>query len=204
MKSPEKMSASEYLKKPYARVLVPETDGSYRAEIMEFPGCIALGDTQAEALESLERVAESWIEATIEIGQKIPEPNEYQEYSGRLVVRLPKSAHRKAARLAALDGVSLNTFIVAAISTQMGEKSAQPVAVSRESTFSHHIISTAALLQSFTKPMSIARGKVKWVESDVSAHKGKSVDISTIWAGQDAPTIGDEQRQLVGATHAGN
>lgn len=177
MKNTEKMSASEHLKKPYARVLVPETDGSYRAEIMEFPGCITLGDTQAEALESLERVAESWIEATIEIGQKIPEPNECQEYSGRLVVRLPKSAHRNAARLAAMDGVSLNTFIVAAISAQIGGKSAQPVTVFQNmACVPHHIVSMAA----FTKQTSTAIGPGKWEELDTLAIKDKPLQLAGV------------------------
>lgn len=190
MKNPEKMSASEYLKKPYARVLVPETDGSYRAEIMEFPGCIALGDTQAEALESLERVAESWIEATIEIGQKILEPNECQEYSGRLVVRLPKSAHRQAARLAAVDGVSLNTFIVAAISSQIGGKSAQPVTVFRKSEYiSHYFVSWAA----FTKQPFTTIGSREGEELGISAFK---------WIVQDTIAIEDKQVQLAGAKYA--
>ena len=66
----------EYLKRPYGRVVVPEPDGTFRAEIMEFPGCIATGDTAAEALASLENVAESWLEATIARGQHVPEPIE--------------------------------------------------------------------------------------------------------------------------------
>lgn len=181
MKNHEKMSASEHLKKPYARVLVPETDGSYRAEIMEFPGCIALGDTQAEALESLERVAESWIEATIEIGQKIPEPNECQEYSGRLVVRLPKSAHRQAARLAAVDGVSLNTFIVAAISSQIGGKSAQLVPVFRKSEYvSHQFIFWADLRPAFTERASTTIGQTKWVEQSTLAKKNEPLQFGGV------------------------
>lgn len=163
MKNHEKMSASEHLKKPYARVLVPETDGSYRAEIMEFPGCIALGDTQAEALESLERVAESWIEATIEIGQKIPEPNECQEYSGRLVVRLPKSAHRQAARLAAMDGVSLNTFIVAAISTQIGGKSSSHMMVPSSNAISVLALSVHSWPSVGKERMPAVSGSTNWL-----------------------------------------
>jgi predicted RNase H-like HicB family nuclease len=36
----------------YGRVVVPESDGTFRAEIIEFPGCIAVGDTAGEALGS--------------------------------------------------------------------------------------------------------------------------------------------------------
>jgi predicted RNase H-like HicB family nuclease len=68
--------ADEILKKPYARQIVPEEDGSFRGEILEFPGCLALGDTTVEALTSLENVARDWLESALRNGQSIPEPIE--------------------------------------------------------------------------------------------------------------------------------
>lgn len=114
------MDATEYLKRPYSRLVVPEPDGSFRAEIVEFPGCIALEDSATKALESLEEVATSWIEAARAQGQRIPEPLEENKFSGKLVLRLPRNLHRKAARCAARDGISLNQFIVAAVAEQTG------------------------------------------------------------------------------------
>jgi len=67
--------ADQFLRKPYHRVVVREADGSYRAEITEFPGCLALGDTEAQALDSLEGVAESWINSALASGQDIPPPD---------------------------------------------------------------------------------------------------------------------------------
>jgi len=92
---------AEYLKRPYGRVVVPESDGTFQAEIIEFPGCIAVGDTAGEALANLERVADSWLQATIAKGLRVPEPIESVDYSGKLVVRLPKTLHKKAAHAAA-------------------------------------------------------------------------------------------------------
>ena len=100
------ISSAEYLKRPYQRCVVPDTDGSYRAEIIEFPGCIATGGTGAEALANLEEVAASWLESTIARGLRIPEPIDDAGFSGKLMVRLPKSLHRKATQTAARDGVS--------------------------------------------------------------------------------------------------
>jgi antitoxin HicB len=117
--------ASTRLRMPYTRLLVPEEDGSYRAEILEFPGCIALGDDAAEALAELEAVAEDWIDAAMEMGSPIPRPLEETDYSGRLNLRLPKSLHRKAALAADFDGVSLNQLIVASLSEYVGQKAAQ-------------------------------------------------------------------------------
>lgn len=38
-----------------------------------YPGCITQGDTLEETRTRLEAVAESWIEAALEMGQEIPE-----------------------------------------------------------------------------------------------------------------------------------
>jgi len=116
----EPANVSERLKKPYARVLIPESDGSYRAEILEFPGCLAEGDSAAEAFSALEAAAESWLEAAIEMGAQIPSPFDENDYSGKLVLRLPKSLHRKAAIAAERDGVSLNQFLVASLAEHLG------------------------------------------------------------------------------------
>ncbi len=121
-KTIEAMSPAAYLGKPYGRVVTPESDGSFHAEILEFPGCIAIGDEPAEALANLEEVAASWLEATIEKGQDVPEPQDASGFSGKLVLRLPKSLHRKAARQAARDNVSLNQFIVASVAEQVGAR----------------------------------------------------------------------------------
>ena len=113
-------SVAEYLKKPYGRLLVPEEEGGYRAEVVEFPGCFAEGETAAETAANLEDAASSWLEAAVAKGQVIPQPLEELDYSGKLVVRLPKSLHRRAAYAANRDGVSLNQFIVSSIAEQIG------------------------------------------------------------------------------------
>jgi antitoxin HicB len=122
-----KMKTVEYLKRPYSRVVIPETDGTYRSEILEFPGCIASGDTAAQALANLEDVAESWLEATLARGQSVPEPVEENEFSGKLVLRLAKSIHRNAAKAARQDGVSLNTLISNCVAEHLGARKITPM-----------------------------------------------------------------------------
>jgi len=117
------MTVTDYLKKPYGRVVIPDSDGSFRAEIIEFPGCIAVGDTAAEALANLEDVAAGWLEASIEKGHRVAEPIENAAFSGKLLVRLPKSLHQRAAHIAAREGVSLNQLIVSCLAEQVGAKS---------------------------------------------------------------------------------
>ena len=116
-------TARDQLSQPYARILVPEADGSYRGEIMEFPGCISAGDTANEALGNLEDVAASWLMGAYERAQPIPEPVEGSvNFSGKLMLRLPKSLHKKASWYASREGVSLNQFIVYCVSECVGER----------------------------------------------------------------------------------
>ena len=80
-----------YLKKPYSRILIPDDEsGTFTAEILEFPGCIAQGDTAQEAYERLEEAAKAWIEAALELGQEIPPPSLAHGYGGKVALRLPK------------------------------------------------------------------------------------------------------------------
>jgi antitoxin HicB len=121
--SPAGDAADKILRQPYARIILPETDGTFRGEIMEFPGCIASGETASETLTALEDVARSWILAALERGQNIPDPIESSnDFSGRLVLRIPKSLHKKAAWIAEREGVSLNTFITTSLSERVGER----------------------------------------------------------------------------------
>jgi predicted RNase H-like HicB family nuclease len=114
------MNAIEILKKPYARMVTPDTDGTFLAEIVEFPGCFATGKSASEALHNLESVAVDWIETALEQGQDIPEPMESIDYSGKLVLRMPKNLHKRAALWADREGVSLNKFIVTCVAEHVG------------------------------------------------------------------------------------
>jgi predicted RNase H-like HicB family nuclease len=111
---------TEYLREPYSRVLVPDEGGGYSAEILEFPGCFAEGETADEAMQALEHAAESWIQAALDQGQDIPQPFLNQGYGGKVALRLPRSLHRKAAQFAERDGASLNQFLVSAIAARVG------------------------------------------------------------------------------------
>lgn len=112
--------AKDYLQLPYARIVVPVDQRNYHAEILEFPGCYAQGDTPADAYANLEKAAESWIDTAVGQGQQIPEPSSNVTFSGNIALRLPRSIHRQAARLAERDKTSLNTFLISAISQRVG------------------------------------------------------------------------------------
>jgi predicted RNase H-like HicB family nuclease len=111
----------DYLKLPYTRIILPDSEtGTFTAEILEFPGCISEGKTIEETYERLERVAESWIEAALSLGQTIPKPSIIQGVGGKIVLRLPKSLHRQLTIISERENTSLNQFILSAISEKVG------------------------------------------------------------------------------------
>lgn len=111
------------LSKPYTRRLTPDESGGYVVSVLEFPGCIAEGDTAEQALKNFEEAAESWIDVSLSHGREIREPIDFDGYSGKLALRLPRSLHRQIAELADIEGASINQLLVSAISFYVGETS---------------------------------------------------------------------------------
>jgi len=94
---------------------IPEKlGGGYEASIPEL-GSYAFvgdGDSRGEALENLEVLAGELLQEYSERGETVPQPRILdQEYSGKFVVRMPKSLHRALAEAAEQDGVSLNQLV---------------------------------------------------------------------------------------------
>jgi len=105
----------EYLKLPYTRELIPEPEGGWFIRIKELPGCMSQGDTQTEALSMIDDAMVGWISAELSAGNPIPIPRLSENFSGKFVVRVPKSMHHRLVDLAENDGVSLNQYIVKAL-----------------------------------------------------------------------------------------
>ncbi len=114
------MLTKNYLREPYTRALIPDESGGYFAEILEFPGCFAEGDTVEEAYKELEGAAKSWIEARISQGLEVPKPFDNLGHSGTISLRLPRTIHKRAAIMAERDRVSLNSFLLTAIASRVG------------------------------------------------------------------------------------
>lgn len=49
-------------------------DNAYIAEVPELPGCMADGQTYAEALANAETIIQEWIDTARELGRAIPQP----------------------------------------------------------------------------------------------------------------------------------
>lgn len=108
------------LEQSYSRVVVPEGDGHYTAEILEFAGCTSTGATPALAYANLERAAEDWLTRWLGTGRAAPRPFTSRETSGRFALRLPKSLYVRASQAAARESVSLNLYIANAVAERVG------------------------------------------------------------------------------------
>jgi predicted RNase H-like HicB family nuclease len=120
MKNMEK-TVSEIMNRPYSRVLIPQDEGGFSAEILEFAGCFAEGETADETYRNLEEAARGWVEAVLDKGEMVPVPLTNYEVSGKFALRLPRGLYARAAKVAAKEGVSLNQFVVDAVAERTGE-----------------------------------------------------------------------------------
>ena len=114
------MTVKEYLDRPYHIVIQHITDESgtyYLATVREFDGCMSHGDTYVEAFENIREAMEGWIETKLENGFTVPEPVDENQYSGKFVLRIPKTLHARLAMEAEKEGVSLNQYALYRLST---------------------------------------------------------------------------------------
>lgn len=117
---PERLS--ELLQRPYRKVIRGNTEDGFLAEVPELPGLFTAGRTEVEAIALLQDAMAGWFESALAHGDPIPEPDPgpVGGYSGRILLRMPKTLHRRLAERANEEGVSLNQLAVSALSRGIG------------------------------------------------------------------------------------
>ena len=108
-----KMEVQDYMNLPYNYVIrrVEDESGSYfHATVIEFNGCQSTGDSLEEAYSGLREAMEGWIETKLANGFSVPQPLIGENFSGKFIVRIPRTLHAKLALEAAREGVSLNQY----------------------------------------------------------------------------------------------
>jgi antitoxin HicB len=145
-----------YLNLPYTIEIVrdndPENPG-WVARVAELSGCITQADDFNELGEMIQSAMRLWIQAALEDGYPIPEPRPEEDYSGKFVVRVPTSLHRKLALTSEREGVSLNSYINVALASYANGKSipksplpAQTRQYPGLSAAAYHILSSEGLI----------------------------------------------------------
>lgn len=104
---------NKYLNLPYNYIIQPINDESgfyFYARILELDGCQSTGETFEEVYKNIKDAMKGWIEAKLEGGFDVPLPLGYDDFSGKFVVRIPKSLHYRLSVEAKREGVSLNQY----------------------------------------------------------------------------------------------
>lgn len=95
----------------------------FEAVVAELPDLVEYGETHDGAYSLAVESIASLMEAAREQKREFPPPMPSQamvEFSGRVTLRMAKSLHSCASRLADQDGVSLNSWIVEAVAARVG------------------------------------------------------------------------------------
>ncbi len=114
-----------YLSLPYTVQITREDETTWFARVVELPGCMTEGDTLEVAADMIQDALAGWLEIALEDGRPIPEPQTTEVYSGRFVVRVPRTLHQQLVEAAEQEGVSLNQFINVALAGRLTRPASQ-------------------------------------------------------------------------------
>ena len=116
----QRKDVNYYLSLPYTLKVVREDESTWFARVEELPGCITEAGSAEEATEMILDAMAAWIEIALEDGYPIPEPRSDEAFSGKFVVRVPRSLHRDLVGMAAQEGASLNQYINTELARSVG------------------------------------------------------------------------------------
>ena len=104
---------NDYMAMSYRMEIVEDKDeGGFVVSYPDLPGCITCGETVEKAVANAADARREWIEAALEEGIKINEPDNLEGYSGQFKLRLPRSLHRLLAEHSKREGISMNQYCV--------------------------------------------------------------------------------------------
>ncbi|MBQ4523849.1 MAG: type II toxin-antitoxin system HicB family antitoxin [Lachnospiraceae bacterium] len=104
---------NDYMKLSYRMEIVEdEEEGGFVVSYQDLPGCITCGKNIESAVANALDAKKAWIEAALEEGIEIHEPDSLDDYSGQFKLRIPRSLHRALAEHSQREGVSMNQYCV--------------------------------------------------------------------------------------------
>lgn len=115
----------------YKKIVFPyvNKDGSvsWVVEYPDLPGCSAVGSTEEEALIESKVASELWLDEYFELHKSFPIPKEVSNnFSGRVLVRMPKTLHKELTLEAEEERVSLNSLIITLLAQNYGRRMTKP------------------------------------------------------------------------------
>ena len=102
---------NDYLEISYRMEIIEDKEeGGFIISYPNLPGCITCGETIESAVANAFDAKKTWIEAALEEGKEIFEPNSLEDYSGQFKLRIPRSLHRSLAEHSQREGISMNQY----------------------------------------------------------------------------------------------
>ena len=102
------------------RIFWWDEDNAWVAVCPAFPYISALGATREEAAREIDEAIDEAVFTFEAEGQPLPEVAREPVASGQIRLRLPRTVHDHAIERAQIDEVSLNTFLVGAVTEKLG------------------------------------------------------------------------------------
>ena len=101
----------EYMELHYRMEIIEDPDeGGYVVSFPDLKGCITCADTIEKAIDQAKEAKRVWMEAMLDDGNEIQEPDDLDKYSGQFKLRIPKSLHRQLAEHSKREGISMNQY----------------------------------------------------------------------------------------------
>ena len=104
---------NDYMAMSYRMEIVEDKDeGGFVVTYPDLPGCITCGKTIESAVANAADAKKARLEAALEEGIEIQEPDSLEDYSGQFKLRIPRSLHRMLAEHSKREGISMNQYCV--------------------------------------------------------------------------------------------
>ena len=118
----EKLQYYMSLNYPSQITKIDEADGGgFLIEVPMLKGCMSDGETVEEAYNNLEEAKKEWFAYMLENNLAIPEPAD-ASYSGRFMVRIPKTLHKIITEQSKREGLSLNQYVSNVLAYAAGQR----------------------------------------------------------------------------------
>jgi len=120
-----KVLADELAGQGYPITMTKEEDGYY-ITFPDLKGCSTFIASLDELEENAYEAKLSWIQAALMKGWHVPKPIEDSDFSGRFLVRCPRTVHKRLVENAKREGVSLNHYVVSTLAgNSLGDRAVQ-------------------------------------------------------------------------------
>lgn len=121
----EKLNYYMGLNYPSQITKIDDADGGgFLIEVPLLKGCMSDGETVEEAYNNLEEAKKEWFTYMLENNLEIPEPVTANAYSGKFVVRIPKTLHKIITEQSKREGLSLNQYVANVLAFAAGQRAA--------------------------------------------------------------------------------